>query len=160
MFNLKKLSLTSLLFASLLSASAMADGYWGVNLAIFDIGDQEPLVLEGKFGTYVYETGPFSIAAEGRLGLGVASDNGFDIDYLLGGYARGEYNNTSPFTPYALLGLTYLKGSNRFGTSDSDVELTAGIGVNYAYSDIMAFNFELDDIDDAKSYNFGIEYKF
>lgn len=135
------------------------EGYWGVNYSFltyeedgisedFDLGALVGKV-GGKFNPYV--------AGELRAGLGISDDSisvggdslEVELDHLIGAYAVVGAPNDSPVYPYAVVGMTQGQVSATAtidgvtaSDSESDSDLSFGVGANMAISDGFQLNAE------------------
>lgn len=135
----KKLVVLSV--ASLLSLPTFADSYAGVSYKIVEVegnaGSVEPTALEAKYGSFLTE----NFALEGRLGFGIADDDGLDVDSLLGVYGTFHFMPEEQFSPYALIG--YSRGELSAGSfSESETDISFGFGADIALNDQGAVNVE------------------
>lgn len=114
----------------------------------FDLG-----VLMGKAGA---KFNPY-FAAELRAGIGVADEsisaNGatakLELDYLIGGYGVLGLPNESPVYPYVVIGYTKgeitasASGPGGYASiSESETDISYGIGANFAVTDEFQVNTE------------------
>ena len=131
--------------------------YAGVNVVFAKYSEQGasdeasvPL-LTGKLGTYFHE----NFAAEVRAGIGVGEDTvfvgnnqpvDFEIDSMFGAYLKAIIPLADTFNPYAVVGFTRAEVSVSapgFGkVSDSDSDVSFGLGADIAIHDTAVFNFE------------------
>ncbi|NVJ59954.1 MAG: outer membrane beta-barrel protein [Gammaproteobacteria bacterium] len=133
--------LIALSVAGLLSTSVFADNYAGVSYKMVEIeagsSSVEPSALEGKYGSFLTN----NFALEGRLGFGIADDEGVDIDSLLGVFGAFHFMPKEKFSPYALIG--YSRGEISAGSfSDSETDISFGFGADIAVNGDGAFNVE------------------
>lgn len=146
----------TLLAASIVSAScaaSAADMYAGGGVAVLDADEVTLNAVYGRFGAFFNE----NISAEARLGLGVGDDStnyeGFDtkveLDNFYGVYLRGGIPAGEIFYPYAVLGYTKAKASTStsvfgetFSGSDSDSDLSYGVGADFAVTENLKINAE------------------
>lgn len=145
-----KLKTTAFLLASALSTSAIAnETYFGLNYLATDVDfgfvSVNPGAIETKYGGFVSD----NVAIEGRAGFGLTDDsvNGVDVevDSILGIYAVYNFQPKGDFNPYALIGYTRgeLSASSSFGSdSESENDVSFGLGADFSISDASAFNLE------------------
>jgi len=134
-------------------------GYVGANYAFLTY-EEDDIPEDFDLGALVAKAGakfnPY-LAAEIRVGVGVddysESGNGvsieLELDYLVGAYAIAGIPNETPIYPYAVLGVT--KGEltasvSAFGesasVSESESDLSYGVGANIAINDEFSINAE------------------
>lgn len=113
----------------------------------FDLG-----ALVGKAGLKI---NPY-LAAEVRLGTGVADDSisgggatlDLDLDYLVGGYLVAGIPNETAVYPYGVVGVTKgeltatLSGNLIGSASESDSDISFGVGANFAVNEEILLNAE------------------
>lgn len=155
-----KLAIAGLTFCpTFVAAQEQVNGaYVGANYTFvtYDeefLGDADLGALSGKVGARI---NPY-ISAELRAGVGVADETATDgnvsvtleLDYLVGGYVLFGLPNKTPIYPYIALG--YTKGEltlsatdpgGSFSISESDSDLSYGLGANLAISDNVQLNAE------------------
>ena len=136
--------------ASTQSQAAEGDNYGGFGYAAVDYSagseDYSLGVLYGKVGTWFTD----NVAGEFRLGFGIADDTVVDdvtlnLDNIVGGYIRAGASSDSPFAPYVIGGYTRAKASlegGGFDVSDSDTDISFGVGVDIATSGGSNINVE------------------
>jgi outer membrane immunogenic protein len=112
------------------------------------------------------------IALEARLGEGVQDDKiaGVKIENeeFYGGYVKVGLPTTTPFYPYALLGMTHTKlklSGGGFSDTTSDSDVSYGVGVDYRFdkqlsAGIEYANFYDKDGDSITGLTLGVNYKF
>lgn len=155
------------------SCSALAaEPYVGVNWvrAAYDETSFEtanPTALAVRVGG---EINP-NLAVEGRLGIGLAKDTvsgiDLDIDNFYGAYVRGLLP-TGTVTPYGMLGWTKGKATASAGglaVSDSDSDMSYGIGLDAWISKTVALNAEIGRLLKGDGYkidalSLGVVFKF
>lgn len=134
-------------------------GYFGGNyvfLTYEEDGIDEDFDLGALVGKAGVNVNPY-LAAELRVGFGVKdysiSGNGvtaeLEVDYLVGGYIVAGIPNSSPIYPYAVLGATKAELTatvRAFGesasVSDSDSDVSYGVGANFAVNEQVSLNAE------------------
>ncbi|WP_144394745.1 porin family protein [Pleionea sediminis] len=166
-----KFKLSTLILSSALSASAFADDYVGANYAIVDVDSAKPTALSFKYGKHITN----NIVVEGRLGLGLSDDEldfftdvKAELDNMYGVYGVYRFMPKSSFDLYGLVGFTKGKVSAKgsgFSVSESESDLSYGLGFDIKMSDSTAFNLEwarLIDKDDleATTISAGVTFKF
>ena len=141
--------------ASTQSQAAEGDKYFGVGYSAVDYTLGFPLAtydyslgaLYGKFGTWFTD----NVAGEVRLGLGISDDKDKDgdtlsLDNFVGGYIRAGASSDSAFAPYFIAGYTRAKASLEYSNgseeSDSDTDISFGVGVDIATSGDSSINVE------------------
>lgn len=82
------------------------------------------------------------LAAELRLGVGMASDNGIEVDRIVGGYVRGNLPLARDVSLYGLLGVTNARLKYRGGGSESDTGLSYGVGVEVGLGKSVSLGLE------------------
>lgn len=112
-----------------------------------------------------------NLAVEGRLGVGLAEDtvSGIDleVDNFYGVYVRGLLP-TGTVTPYGLIGWTkgeITASAGGLSFSDSDSDLSYGVGLDAWVSKTVALNAELGRLVKGDGYkadalSFGVAVKF
>lgn len=138
----------SFLAASIISAScaaSAADMYAGGGVAVLDADEVTLNAVYGRFGAFFNE----NISAEARLGLGVGDDSWLgakvELDNFYGAYLRGGIPAGEVFYPYAILGFTKGKISvsgGGFSDSESDSDLSYGVGADFSVSETLKINAE------------------
>lgn len=138
----------SFLAASIVSASCAASAaemYAGGSVAVLDADEVTLNAVYGRFGAFFNE----NISAEARLGLGVGDDSigpvNFELDNFYGAYVRGGIPAGEVFYPYAILGFTKGKTSysgGGFDGSDSESDLSYGVGADFKVTDSLKINAE------------------
>lgn len=138
----------SLLAASIVSASCAASAaelYAGGGVAVLDADEVTLNAVYGRFGAFFNE----NISAEARLGLGVGDDSfggaKVELDNFYGVYVRGGIPAGEVFYPYAVLGYTKGKTSfsgGGFSDSNSDSDLSYGIGADFKVTESLKINAE------------------
>ena len=138
------------------SATVFADDvYYGANVAFIDYSeegiatDASVTALYGRVGTSFNE----NFSAEARIGFGLTDDrvsvlgNDVDVDLnnLFGAYLKGGAQVTEMFYPYAVIG--YTRGEIEasvlgFSISESESDLSFGVGADVTVSEGMTFNLE------------------
>lgn len=138
------------------SGSLLADQvYYGANVAFFDYSENgltdEPSLtaVYGRLGTSFNDY----FSAEARIGFGLTDDrvsvfgNDVDVDLnnLFGAYLKGGAQVTEMFYPYAVIG--YTRGEIEasvlgFSISESESDLSFGLGADVTVSEGMTFNLE------------------
>ena len=152
----KTTMLKALLAASIISASCAASAaemYAGGGIAVLDADDVTYNAVYGRFGAFFNE----NISAEARLGLGVGDDTvdgaKYELDNYYGVYIRGGIPATEIFYPYAILGFTKGKASYSYSEvilgqefsasgSDSESDLSYGVGADFAVTENLKINAE------------------
>lgn len=153
----KVLLATALLMLINVQSSSASEKYFGVNLVkIDDFG----MNLQGTLGSYLWSTGSIPIAAEGRASFSISDEDGLELDYHLGGYLRPEFR-VDKIRPYGLLGISYAKASCG-GISNTDTDLSFGIGLNYDMPQgwILNAEFMLQLVDDVDGISVGFSKRF
>jgi len=175
---------TTALASSTLNA-AKGDQYFGVQYSsvtfeAFDL-EWEPSALIGKYGNYLSD----NFAIEGRLGIGTSSDtiSAFDpfvgnisleveIDTLIGIYGVGSHDFSNNLSVYALIGatsgeltFTAAGGLGNGSDSESETDLSYGVGANIYINDAVGINLEyisyISKTDfDVTAVNFGVVARF
>ncbi|MDX1458946.1 MAG: outer membrane beta-barrel protein [Marinobacter sp.] len=160
-----KSKLAAASIATLMTLNAHAEapkdvqGYVGANY-VFLTYEEDGISEDFDLGALVAKAGakfnPY-LSAEFRAGLGVddhsESGGGFtaelELDYLVGGYAIAGIPNETPIYPYAVLGVTKGKltaSVSGFGesasVSESESDISFGIGANFAVNDEVNLNAE------------------
>ena len=138
------------------SGSIFADQvYYGANVAFLDYsedglaGEPSLTTLYGRVGTSFNE----NFSAEARVGFGLTDDtvlvlgNDVDVDLnnFFGAYLKGGAQVTEMFYPYAVMG--YTRGEVDasvlgFSISESESDLSFGLGADVTISDVMTLNLE------------------
>jgi opacity protein-like surface antigen len=138
------------------SGSLLADQvYYGANVTFLDYSEDgltdEPSLtaLYGRVGTSFNE----NFSAEARIGFGLTDDtvlvlgNDVDVDLnnFFGAYLKGGAQVTEMFYPYAVIG--YTRGEVEasvlgFSVSESESDLSFGLGADFTVSDAMTLNLE------------------
>ena len=140
--------------ASTQSQAAAGDQYGGFGYAAVDysVGNSQETVdyslgvLYGKYGTWFTD----NVAGEFRLGFGVSDDTvagdvKLNLDNFVGGYIRAGASSDSAVAPYVIGGYTRAKASLKGGggeISDSDTDISFGVGVDIATSPDSSINVE------------------
>ena len=181
------LVLSSAMLSSPALSAAQGDRYFGLQYSsiTFELfgEDWEPTALIGRYGKYIDD----NFAIEGRLGIGVDSDTlsinndpivgnasvEIEMDTLIGIYGVGSHDINKNSSIYALIGITNgeatinVKSSTLGSASDSDSEtdLSYGVGANIGISDTAGINLEyisyISKTDfDVTAVNFGFVFKF
>jgi opacity protein-like surface antigen len=117
-----------------------------------------------------------NLAVEGRLGVSLGEDRinvsgvGVDVkvDNFYGIYAKGIVPVGNTFALYGLLGLTHAKltaSAGGFSASDSDSDVSYGIGADFELSRTMAVNIEWAKLVDGDGYKLngisvGMNFRF
>ena len=158
-----------------LTIVASADNrYWGFDYSMVDIdveqaGSFDTGTVQGVLGIYVNDLvgTSFPIAVEGRAGLGITDDSSdgvtVETDHYIGLYVRGELIVSERFVPYGILGWTRIEATAKgFGesVSESDSDISFGVGARYQYNQHIAFNLEYlsQMVDDVSALSFGVRY--
>jgi hypothetical protein len=130
-------------------------GYGMVTSSVSGLPDFEPTALVVRYGNFTTD----NFAAEVRLGTGLSDDTQdiglgvdvtIDIDQILGLYGS-YYSGTSSSTTraYGILGFTqgeFTVSGPAFGSfSDSDSDISFGLGVNFAIGENGVINLEYMD---------------
>jgi outer membrane immunogenic protein len=108
-----------------------------------------PMVLSGRIGKQFTP----NFAVEGRLGFGVTDDDvdvggvpvNLEIDYYFGVYGKGILPLSSQASVYGLIGITQAKltaSAGGFSVTDSDNDLSYGIGGEFAFSQTVSATLE------------------
>ncbi|MBD3648422.1 MAG: porin family protein [Pseudomonadales bacterium] len=155
----KKLSkaMMGIVMSCLAVGTANAEtGYYGGSFAFVDyseegIGDDASLnILYGRLGTRFNE----NFSGEIRAGIGIGDDSvnvlGTDVDLeldtLFGAYVRGGIQASETLYPYVILGYTRGEATasvSGFGSvSDSESDVSFGLGVDFDVSKTLTINFE------------------
>jgi outer membrane immunogenic protein len=137
-------------------ANSAWDTYLGIQYAIgdyseADIPDYSPTALVGRFGGFIHP----NFAFEGRFGTGMKDDTqnvfGFDatleLDTLVGLYGVGHLNITKASSIYGLIGFSGVDGTVTVAgfpdsESDSETDLSYGVGANIGVTKKVALNAE------------------
>ena len=131
-------------------AGVHAQGYVGasisrVNVDVSGLSNAKPSAISLKLGSQSHP----NFAVEARLGAGLSDDsiNGGDLklNNYYGLYAKGILPVTNEFAAYALGG--YTRGKVTLSTptgsaSDTDGDLSYGLGVDFSLSKNTALNLE------------------
>ncbi|SHH31508.1 outer membrane beta-barrel protein [Ferrimonas marina] len=109
-------------------------------------------------------------ALEGRVGTTIIKDDISDgqsakVDYFFGGYLKGGLANRTPFTPYALFGVTRGRVSPSPSGSKSATSLSYGGGISLASSERFSIALEYVSYLDGDRYDlaaasFGFQYRY
>ncbi|HEY9030462.1 MAG TPA: porin family protein [Kangiella sp.] len=167
---MKKTMIAGAIIASLSLATAVEakeGNYFGFGLTqhSLDAGffDADVTTLDGKVGTYFNE----NFSGELRLGLGVQDDTVFgsdiEIENYYGAYLRAGIPVTDGFYPYAIVGYTNTKVGVSGGGSDSESDMSYGLGADFAISDSVDFTAEFMrylDKDGVEVDGIGLGFKF
>ena len=147
---------TTLSTSSNVIANSAGDTYLGIQYAIGDysepdIPDFSPTALVGRFGGFVHP----NFAFEGRFGTGIKDDTqnvfGFDatleLDTLVGLYGVGHLYITESSSVYGLIGFSGVDGTvtvagSPDSESDSETDLSYGVGANIGITKNVALNAE------------------
>ncbi len=139
--------------------AAQGDTYGVVQFAMADVdtdlGDADPTALVGRFGKFMTD----NVSVEGRFGIGLSDDEteflGIDVDIdietVFGVYLLGHASPSGGNSFYGLIGIT--RGeieASALGESDSDSEtdLSFGLGVNIGRFNIEFVNYiDEDDVE-------------
>ena len=131
--------------------------------------DRDVMVLNGGYRFNEY------FSAEGRIGFGVSDDDlegllDIEVDSILGVYGKFGIPTGTSFYPYAILGYSRVEielSSSLIGgsESDSDNDLSYGIGADFSISDNFSLNAEYmvwydDDDIELSGLSIGAIYKF
>lgn len=165
-----KLKLAAVVVSSVLSAQAFADTYFGTNYSIVDSEISNPTALSVKIGKFMGE----NIAVEARLGFGLQDDkveglSGVEssIDNMYGVYGIYNFAPKSDFNPYAILGYTNVKATVNSpvgSASDSEKDISYGLGASFKLSETASFNVEwarvIDKSDaELETISFGVSWE-
>lgn len=155
--------------ASLFSLPVLAAGdvYGGVMLSEvthdYNNGSADPVAVVGRLGKTISQ----NVAIEGRLGFGLEDDRGVDVGHLLGGYVKGSLPVNRSVAFYGILGLTNLKTTYKCNgcSSDTETDLSYGLGVDFALDSKMGINLEWAHLVDGPGYDaealsLGLTFKF
>ncbi len=144
-----KKTILALTFAAI-SPLAFANGYVGGSYSFFDYAADDlgsdlsigALSVNGGYQFHEY------LAVEGRVGVGIGDDTldgaTLEMDHYLGAYVKAGMPIHN-FYPYALLGMTYMEltVSGAEGSfSDSESDLSYGIGLDYYLNNQISLNAE------------------
>lgn len=112
------------------------------------------------------------VALEARIGMGVEDDKiggiNLEVEEMIGAYAKVGLPTQTGFYPYVLLGVTdselELSGFGQ-SASDSDTDLSYGVGVDYWFSSQMSASAEYTNFYDdggtsLTGLSLGVTYKF
>jgi OOP family OmpA-OmpF porin len=144
------------------SAGAMAQGmmsgaYVGLDVGQTDVGDEDDTGFK-IFGGYQFHR---NVAAE--LGYGLLFDKGGVELTSLEAVAVGMFPLANQFSIIGKLGLARLEAEG-FGESESDTELTYGIGVQYDATRNLGLRLQWQrystDPDDIDFISIGVLWKF
>lgn len=175
MKSLKIIALTAVLTLAGLSAMAAEDSHkkpylgFDANIQNFDNGSDSlnPAAVTFKGGAFFHQY----VAAEARLGFGVATDSvgGMDVmtDYYAGAYVRLAAQ-MDKLSPYLIGGFTAAKASYSGGGVSESINksgLSYGAGLDYKFGEHYAATVEwmklVDKSDfDLSSINVGVKYLF
>lgn len=160
-----------------LSGAAQGEAYIGGNLALLDYSvsgfdDASLKAIVARLGTEFSDY----VAGEVRLGYGIGDDSisafGFDVnvelDYMYGAYLRAGFPAAESFYPYAVLGYTQIEltaSAGGFSASDSDSDVSFGLGADIGFSDNTLLNLEYmnyfdKDGAEISAFSIGITGKF
>lgn len=175
-FDFKKIMAVGII--ALTSSLAHADFYVGGQFASLkveedaDVGepafDYSFTALVGRFGTSFNDY----LSLEARLGFGISGDTieGVDIDLktMGGAYLRAGLPLESNLYPYVLLGMTEIEVEASISgrsASDSENDMSIGLGADYYFSEKMGGNLEYVNYFDkdgtsVDSLSLGLIYKF
>jgi opacity protein-like surface antigen len=152
----KSVAYAALGLACLSSNVTLAEqNYAGGSIAFIDyaeegISDDASLtMIAGRLGTKFNE----HLSGEIRIGLGIGDDSvdvfGTDVDIeldtMFGAYVRGGIQAADSFYPYVVLGYTRGKVTASvpgFSTSESESDVSFGIGADVDINDKLTFNAE------------------
>ena len=128
--------------------------YAGVNLTQVAYKEDglptfNPIAVAFKLGKQFNK----NFALEGRLGIGVSDDEvtvsglpvSVEVDNYFGLYGKGIYPASDAVSVYGLLGFTrgeLTAKAGGFSVSDSDSDLSFGLGVDFVVSPIASLNLE------------------
>lgn len=147
------------------------ESYFGADVVKFN---DHGINVQGVYGLNITEMVPitFPLALEARVGASVADDDNLKVDYFAGVYLRPEYK-LNKFRPYALLGVTYAKTTytlnvptapvrRTINLSESDPDLSYGIGLKYDFGNGLALSVEylLQLVEDVDGISVGIRKYF
>ncbi len=175
---MKSLKIAALLCAATLASftafaadETFPEKYAGVDLNFqrFDDGSDvaTPLAVTAKVGGFFHQ----HLAAEARLGFGVASDSVNGVDYInnynIGGYIRAVAQ-VEKLSPYLICGFTVAQATASLGSdnyTENKTGISYGAGFDYNFSEKYAVSAEwlklVDNGDfDLSSINVGLKYKF
>lgn len=110
--------------------------------------------LQFSFGTWL--NGQNTLAAEGRVGLGITDDGirftddsraTVEIDRYFGGYLRAQFPDTLPIRPYGLLGVTRVETTESRQQRDrsrsySDLSLGMGAEATLDHNIFLALEYQ------------------
>ena len=154
MFKKALISTVALGLASAFVTSAHAEGqfYAGGGVAVLESsadGGQDDLTFKEVYGRLGMMFGDY-FSGEARVGFGFSGDSvggnvDVDIDNFYGAYVRAGAPVAESFYPYVVLGYTRLETSiSGYGVdvSDSDSDISYGLGFDLSSSDSLTFNVE------------------
>lgn len=131
-----------------------------------------PTTIAGKIGK---QFNP-NFAVEGRIGIGIADDTldadglsvKVEIDHYFGVYAKGMLPLSNAASVYGLVGYTQAKltaSAAGFSSSDSDSDISFGVGAEFAVSPAAAVSVEWAQLLKGEGYKveavtLGVSFKF
>jgi hypothetical protein len=133
--------------------AAAGTTYFGVNLSQASYeesgrGTAKPVFIGASLGKVINQ----NFAVEGRFGTGITDDDvggsgprGVEVDFFLGGYAKGILPITPRVAVYGLAGVTYgdlSAGSGGLRFSSSDADFSYGIGADFVIGATTSINVE------------------
>jgi len=159
------LSVITLTFCGLGLQAYANDTYWGVDIALYEIDDGFSVDVTQLQGVYGWETsyqglGAIPLDAEVRASFGLDGDDGIDLSYTLGVYARQRFSMDAPMTPYIIAGITHAKAdAGRFG-SDTDTGVSFGAGALYELSHgyTLRAEYMLRLVDNVSGFSLGVQF--
>ncbi|MEX1033632.1 MAG: porin family protein [Cellvibrionaceae bacterium] len=149
MSKIQSFKLLGVLAGMIFSVASFAqDMYAGGNLASLDFSvdgtSQEASLtaVYGRLGTSFTD----NISGEIRLGLGVGDDTIFGVDVelenMFGAYVRAGLPVTEVIYPYAVIGYTRGEVDVSGFSSESESDVSFGVGVDFGLGGGMAINLE------------------
>jgi OOP family OmpA-OmpF porin len=142
--------------AGALAQGALAGGYVGLDVGQTEIGDEDDTGFK-IFGGYQFHP---NLAAE--LGYGLLFDKGGVEVTSLEALAVGMFPVANQFSIFVKLGLARLE-SEGFGESETDTELTYGIGAQYDVTRNLGVRLQwqrYNTEDDVDFLSLGVVWKF
>ncbi len=124
----------------------------------FDFG----LELGAIVGSIGYEftlNENFSITPEARVGTGVVSDSGVELDRLFGAATRFNYTPTQNFYLYATTSYVNYRVKSSFASGDS-WEFGIGGGVGFNFTESLGIEVQYENVDSVDVFTGALRFRF